>query len=413
MGEEHRYGYDYGYHGATEDEGLSEDVSGYVEGGETGGEGRRDVDVSGYLGEEAREELDGDGLPEDPARIELMERLCDMVQRISSARVGGGMEADVIDVLHDKIDEMEGLLAMAEDAAEAEDTAHAALGEVQEHAETLPEEETEVENEGRIRVEFYDVGSRSGETSRGSGRPYSMPSFPSLPSRNQDMLGLASPAPWLASSFRFSELSLSPTHEHPELTAATNLALEAAKQAAQAQAEMTERVAAEAEELNTELVKIMKTLQARKEESDHLHALLVERAEGAATRILDLEKEVSDLEDDILSNESELRHLRLKIRAVETLCHEFVPPEADPELFRSIENWKADWVLVRDRMLERKRGRRDRRARLHRPGCVLGAARDDESSTLTSLGGLSMSVSLLGLSPSLRKAVTASSRRGF
>lgn len=126
-------------------------------------------------------------------------------------------------------------------------------------------------------------------------------------------------------------------------------------------------------------------------------------------RILDLEKEVSDLEDDIQANESELRHLRLKIRAVETMCYEAVRPDAiDPELVRCIENWKADWILVRDRMLERKKGRRERRERLHRPGCVVGssssapaAERENgmmtATSTLTSLGALSMSASLLGL----------------
>jgi hypothetical protein len=113
-------------------------------------------------------------------------------------------------------------------------------------------------------------------------------------------------------------------------------------------------------------------------------------------------------EDDILANESELRHLRLEIRAIETLCHEFVPIEADPVLFESIENWKADWVLVRDRMLERKKGRKDRRLRLHRAGSLLDAnavADDggDGESTLTSLGGLSMSVSMFGIKSSPRK----------
>lgn len=111
-----------------------------------------------------------------------------------------------------------------------------------------------------------------------------------------------------------------------------------------------------------------------------------------------------DLEDDILCNESELRHLRLKIRAVETLCYEFVHPDADPELFQSIENWKADWVLVRDRMLERKKDRKERRLRLHRAGCVISSLEERENDTsLTSLGGLSMSVSMLGLGGSSRK----------
>jgi predicted nucleic acid-binding Zn-ribbon protein len=139
--------------------------------------------------------------------------------------------------------------------------------------------------------------------------------------------------------------------------------------------------------------------------TQHLHALLIDRAEAAATRILDLEKEICDLEDDILANESELRHLRLKIRAVETLCYEFVHPDADPELFRSIENWKADWVLVRDRMLERKKDRKERRIRLHRAGCVISSLEErEEESTLTSLAGLSMSVSMMGLGRSPRKA---------
>lgn len=103
-----------------------------------------------------------------------------------------------------------------------------------------------------------------------------------------------------------------------------------------------------------------------------------------------------------MANESELRHLRLKIRAVETVCRELVPPTAaDPELFQSIENWKADWVLVRDRMLERKKGRRERRLRLRRAGCVVVVDESPEEATLTSLGGLSMSVhSLCGVKSS-------------
>ena len=81
-----------------------------------------------------------------------------------------------------------------------------------------------------------------------------------------------------------------------------------------------------------------------------------------------------------------------------------MPPDADPVLFQSIENWKADWVLVRDRMLERKKDRRERRVRLHRAGCVINSLEQrEEESTLTSLGGLSMSVSLLGVGRSPRK----------
>jgi hypothetical protein len=52
-------------------------------------------------------------------------------------------------------------------------------------------------------------------------------------------------------------------------------------------------------------------------------------------------------------------------------------------------------------MLERKKDRKDRRLRLHRAGCVISSLEEREdkevTTTLTSLGGLSMSVSLLGL----------------
>ncbi|KAL2257363.1 hypothetical protein VTK26DRAFT_281 [Humicola hyalothermophila] len=345
-----------------------------------------------------------------------MERLCELVQRLSSARVGGGMETDVVDVLNAKVDEMESLLQMAEEAADAEDTALAELeasqlaGQVekgeeeQAKLEADQEQEQEQEQGQKEEEEESQTALVESEPGRKTGKvAFAMGSVPRLsPSLvKEDIFDLASPAPWLASAFKYSDLLLSPALSQPELAEATNEALEAAKQEALVQAEIAERVAAEAEKLNVELAKVVRQLQERKEESDHLHALLVERAEAAASLILDLEKEVSDLEDDILSNESELRHLRLTIRAVETLCHELIPPEAtDPELFQSIENWKADWVLVRDRMLERQKGRQERRLRLQRRGCLVNHARAGEEGepTLTSLGQLSMSVSMLGLS---------------
>ncbi|KAK4102673.1 hypothetical protein N658DRAFT_553150 [Parathielavia hyrcaniae] len=383
---------------------------------------------------QGREEDKGDTLP--PGRVMLMERLCDMVQRLSSVRVGGGMEADVIEVLNAKVDEMEDLLVLAEESAEAEATADVGTqAEAEEGAEAETEAEAErasetgaqqaearqedAEAETEVEAESQEEQARprdQGGSEPDSGRLSAMLSAPSVQTDNQGIRGLASPLPWLASSFRFSELELSPTQSQPELAAATNEALEAAKRAAQAQAEMAERVATEAEKLNLEFAQVVAKLQARKEESDHLHSLLIDRAEAAATRILDLEKEVCDLEDDIVANESELRHLRLKIRAVETLCHEFVPPDADPELFRSIENWKADWVLVRDRMLERKKDRRERRLRLHRAGCVINSLEErqaEEGSTLTSLGGLSMSVSMLGLGVGVGVGAGRSPRKAY
>ncbi|KAK3955491.1 hypothetical protein QBC32DRAFT_252880 [Pseudoneurospora amorphoporcata] len=119
----------------------------------------------------------------------------------------------------------------------------------------------------------------------------------------------------------------------------------------------TECIAAEAEKLAAQLEVVLRSLEKRREESNHVHALLVERAEAAASRILDLEQEVADLEDEISCQESELKHLRLELRAIETLVNEFLPPveAADPELVRSIENWKADWKRLREQMLSKSR----------------------------------------------------------
>ncbi|KAK4155091.1 hypothetical protein C8A00DRAFT_42237 [Chaetomidium leptoderma] len=358
-------------------------------------EAQKEEDEKEEWSQDREEEPEGETLP--PGRVLLMERLCNLVQRLSSVRVGGGMEADVIDVLNAKVDEMEDLLVLAEESAEAEATAEV---ESLAGAEEQTEAQSEVEAEAQRQEEEEEEAQSGyeGNSKLASGRSSVTPSLPLLRVGDQDIRDLSSPLPWLTSTFKYSELSISPSGSNPELAAATNEALDAAKRAAQAQDEMAERIALESEKLNVELAEVVKKLQARREESDHLHAILIDRGEAAATRILDLEKEIVDLEDDILSNESELRHLRIKIRAVETLCYEFVHPDADPDLFQGIENWKADWVRVRDRMLERKKDRKDRRVRLHRAGCVINSLEQrEEESTLTSLGGLSMSVSLLGL----------------
>jgi len=229
------------------------------------------------------QDTDGDTLP--PGRVMLMERLCDLVQRLSSVRVGGGMEADVIDVLNAKVDEMEDLLVLAEETAEAEATA-----DVEAHAEVEYQAEDQVDDhaeaEANAGVEAPDIGpgqeedagteggaqeeqqSRSGDDKWASGMSPAMLPVPLLQVGDQDIRDLASPLPWLTSTFKYSELSISPTQSHPELAAATNEALEAAKQAAQAQHDMAERVAFEADKLNRELAEVVKRLQARKEESD-------------------------------------------------------------------------------------------------------------------------------------------------
>ncbi|KAL0470594.1 hypothetical protein QR685DRAFT_258293 [Neurospora intermedia] len=183
---------------------------------------------------------------------------------------------------------------------------------------------------------------------------------------------------WIAKSFSGSEPSPPESRAHsPSPSSKVNLKLaEAAKitpsvgagiasvsvaavevEAQKRRGAETECIAAESEKLAAQLEAVLKSLETRREESNHVHALLVERAEAAASRILELEKEVLDLEDEISYQESELKHLRLELRAIETLVNEFLPPveAADPELVRSIENWKADWRRLRDQMLSKSR----------------------------------------------------------
>lgn len=279
-------------------------------------EQRRWNDVDEDMPEKAQEAED-DTLP--PARVMLMERLCDIVQKLSSVRVGGGMEDDVLEVLNGKVDEMEELLVLAEQTAEAEATAEIeALGRVKDGEEVNLEEDTAVKEEARVEEEGEaeedvevkedseakektkakeerdatpdvetprakaesrmqmegkeskeqaQAGSTDDNTKASNTASATHP-VPSSRIGDRGMRDLTSPLPWLSSAFKYSELSISPIYPPPELAAATNAALEAAKQAAQAQAEMAERVAREAERLNRELAKVIKRLQARKEESD-------------------------------------------------------------------------------------------------------------------------------------------------
>ncbi|KAK0705368.1 hypothetical protein B0H67DRAFT_593892 [Lasiosphaeris hirsuta] len=59
-------------------------------------------------------------------------------------------------------------------------------------------------------------------------------------------------------------------------------------------------------------------------------------------------------EEEVGGNESDLRTLRIELRAIETL----VPVEADEELLRSIQNWKSDLALLREKMSMKKKVRR-------------------------------------------------------
>ncbi|KAF3765845.1 hypothetical protein M406DRAFT_356082 [Cryphonectria parasitica EP155] len=118
--------------------------------------------------------------------------------------------------------------------------------------------------------------------------------------------------------------------------------------------EVAETVVMEAEKLCSEMATVIESLRVRREESDHLHAVLIKREEMANQRLLDSTTAISRLEDVVADHEAELKHLRLELRAIEVRCMGYVPEGADPELDRSIRNWKDDWRNLRERFAARR-----------------------------------------------------------
>ncbi|KAK4166136.1 hypothetical protein QBC43DRAFT_314047 [Cladorrhinum sp. PSN259] len=295
--------------------------------------------------------------PQD-SRDVLVERISDLLSRLSSTvtTTSPSTEQELLSILHSKVDEME--LVLEAGYIVPERSRNGATNNILEHryfSSTHSTSRSRSRSRTPVQQSFESMPDTLSPTPAAIGEKYYQAMGLSLD------LSSTTPPPhlpaWLSSPLKVSDVfPESPTA--PELTAATNQALEAAKEAAQAQADLSERVAREAEELRTELTRVVRNLKIRREESDHLHALLVERAEAAAGRIMELEKEVSNLEEDLNSATSDIRHLRLEMRAIETLVNEFINPrEADPDLFQAIQNWKSDWALVRERVITRQRSR--------------------------------------------------------
>ncbi|KAF9877801.1 hypothetical protein CkaCkLH20_04936 [Colletotrichum karsti] len=112
----------------------------------------------------------------------------------------------------------------------------------------------------------------------------------------------------------------------------------------------TFRIASEAAKLNIELETLVTNLKARQEESEHIHQLLVTRAERAAQRIIFLQSRVQNLEEELQENDSELTYLRLGLKAIEVQC----PADIDSDLAQSIQNWKADWTALKRKRAKHK-----------------------------------------------------------
>ncbi|KAK5989293.1 hypothetical protein PT974_10806 [Cladobotryum mycophilum] len=114
-------------------------------------------------------------------------------------------------------------------------------------------------------------------------------------------------------------------------------------------AQQANKVIAEMLKLNDELSTVVNNLQARQEESDHIHKLLIERAERAAQRIIFLQNRITYLEQELQENDQELQHLRICLKAVEIQ----MPPHPDRELQRCFSVFKEGYQA-----LKRKRAHR-------------------------------------------------------
>ncbi|KAL6875801.1 hypothetical protein HDV57DRAFT_519176 [Trichoderma longibrachiatum] len=108
-------------------------------------------------------------------------------------------------------------------------------------------------------------------------------------------------------------------------------------------AAQSNRVIAELVKLNEELETTVTNLKARQEESDHIHKLLVERAERAAQRIIWLQNRITYLEQELEENDSELTNLRVCLKAVEIQ----LPPHPDRELQRCFAVFKEGYRAIK------------------------------------------------------------------
>ncbi|KAL7920427.1 hypothetical protein ACQKWADRAFT_160331 [Trichoderma austrokoningii] len=111
------------------------------------------------------------------------------------------------------------------------------------------------------------------------------------------------------------------------------------------------KIIGELVKLNEELDTVVSNLTARQEESDHIHRLLVERAERAAQRIIFLQNRITYLEEELQENDNELTNLRVCLKAVEIQ----LPEHPDKELQRSFSVFKEGY-----RAYKRKRALRSK-----------------------------------------------------
>lgn len=113
--------------------------------------------------------------------------------------------------------------------------------------------------------------------------------------------------------------------------------------------QQAKKVIDESNKLNEDLDNVIQNLRARQEEADHINALLIERAERAAQRIIFLQKRIAYLEGELQENDDEVQHLRICLKAVEIQ----LPPHPDQELRRCINVFKDDYRALKTKRANR------------------------------------------------------------
>ncbi|KAI0181330.1 hypothetical protein GGR52DRAFT_29260 [Hypoxylon sp. FL1284] len=114
------------------------------------------------------------------------------------------------------------------------------------------------------------------------------------------------------------------------------------------------RVVEIAQNLYEELESVTASLRARQEESDHIHDMLIMRAERAAQRIIHLENRIKELERERNENEMEMFNLQIQLKAIEVQCLSYVPEDADQDLRQGISAWKTEWSTLKWKRARRR-----------------------------------------------------------
>ncbi|EOO03548.1 hypothetical protein UCRPA7_892 [Phaeoacremonium minimum UCRPA7] len=235
-----------------------------------------------------------DELTQD-SRDVLVERLTDLVQRLSRGDTSVLHDGN-ISALHAKVDEMETVLAAKDRPAAA----------------AAKRRSRQQQPRSRPVSGISSVGGGGGAIDE------------------QDPFGIMSPS-WVMSHFYGADsthTSVLGGADKGRDTGKDGNAVDAVRPEPgprKISAEVAERIVQEAEQLCAEMSEVVKSLQDRRED-----------------------------QDEVQEAESDLRHLRLQLKAIEVQCLQYIPPDADPELVQSIQNWKADWANLKKKWASRR-----------------------------------------------------------